>query len=100
MQGRGSLTEMPAVSAVMLVVLNPSKFAPARQLQDINKLVQLDTDLMDVLAALKGGLSAGFVHQMLAHKISFQVSCVKCVRTRSVVNKHEHKKPLQDQQAV
>ncbi len=41
--------------------------------QDINKLVQLDTDLADVRAALKGGLSAGFVHQMLTKRISFQV---------------------------
>ncbi len=42
--------------------------------QDINKLVQLDTNLADVVDGLQGGLTAGFVHQMLSHKISFQAS--------------------------
>lgn len=43
-------------------------------LQDITKLIQLDTDLADVVAALRGGLTAQFVHHMISRKISFVVS--------------------------
>ncbi|GFH11758.1 hypothetical protein HaLaN_07313 [Haematococcus lacustris] len=32
--------------------------------QDVTKLIQLDTDLADVIAGLRGGLSAHFVHHM------------------------------------
>jgi hypothetical protein len=46
--------------------------------QDITKLIQLDTDLADVVAALRGGLSAQFVHHMISRKISFVVSTVTC----------------------
>jgi len=42
-------------------------------LQDITKLIQLDTDLNDVVAALRGGLSAHFIHHMVARRISFHV---------------------------
>ncbi|KAJ9524860.1 hypothetical protein QJQ45_003003 [Haematococcus lacustris] len=41
--------------------------------QDVTKLIQLDTDLADVIAGLRGGLSAHFVHHMLHRKISYQV---------------------------
>ncbi|GFH24473.1 hypothetical protein HaLaN_22279, partial [Haematococcus lacustris] len=40
---------------------------------DVTKLIQLDTDLADVIAGLRGGLSAHFVHHMLHRKISYQV---------------------------
>lgn len=41
--------------------------------QDITKLVQLDTDLADVVAALQGGLAPQFIRHMISRKISFQV---------------------------
>lgn len=43
-------------------------------LQALAKLVSLGTNLADVVAGLRGGLTVQLVHKMLSRHISFQVS--------------------------